>query len=79
MLRNQTVDNIKVRLYSFQRFLNTLLSSKELIYCPELVSFLSANDEEFITAKAVRKKIKHKIVKNSYPYQFTSLAKNRSG
>jgi hypothetical protein len=52
-MKSKSSDNIRVRLYSFQRFLNVLLSSNELIYCPELVQFLSLNDEEFKKAKKV--------------------------
>lgn len=39
-------DNVKKRMYSFRHFLSQIIASKELIYCPELVEFLSRSSCE---------------------------------
>lgn len=53
-----TEDNVKMRMYSFQRFLSLILSSEEFVYSPELVEFLSLSDEDFQAKKKVNKPIK---------------------
>lgn len=52
-LNKMTGDNIKVRMYSFQRFLSLILSSEEFIYSPELVEFLSLPADQFQASKKV--------------------------
>ena len=44
-------ENVTKRMYSFGHFLNEILASKELIYSPELVQFLS--EKKFDSSKKV--------------------------
>ena len=52
-LAKKNLDNVQLRIYAFQKFLEVVLSSSELTYSPELVQFLSLGDEEFSKAKKV--------------------------
>ena len=54
-LQKTGLDNVELRLYSFQKFLEVILSSKELKYVPELVHFLSYEDIAFQKAVKVQK------------------------
>jgi hypothetical protein len=53
-LQKTGLDNVELRLYSFQKFLEVILSSKELKYVPELVHFLSYEDIAFQKAVKVQ-------------------------
>lgn len=50
-------DNVEKRMYSFRNFLNQIVASKELIYSPELVDFLSVSGD-FEKKKNVRENFK---------------------
>ena len=52
-LQKTNPDNVQLRLHSFSKFLDVILSSSELTYSPELIPFLSYDDVAFAKSQKV--------------------------
>ena len=72
---DKAIDNVKLRLYCFQHFLQVLVGTKQIAYSQELLIFLKGDEKQFEEIKKESASLRRMI---EIPTKFISAGKGKS-